>query len=229
MSKPIYQYRATQVEKYRRYINDEWTSHEEMLQSLVGGIEPNHAMEFGTAVHASIDHLQRTWQLLDHPQFKLNPDSLHHCKELLTYDAITEITATGIVAEYPDCIIELKGTADAVLGTRVIDFKTTLKSITDSKVQAYQDSMQWKCYLWLFAAKRFDFVIQHWQADDDCVHFIADEQIVTCSAYGSMQDDVRRMVIGLHEFAVQNEVHLIRSETLNFYQPSKTYSFLTQP
>ena len=193
-----YTYRATQVEQYRRYMESEYISFDDMVATLSGTVEENEAMRFGTNVHHAIDRMYhgKGNVLCD----LLDTDSLQHNVDHIGKYAMTELMTTRQVAGNADSRIMLRGTADAVSGNKIIDFKTTQSSISERKIQGYQDSMQWKCYLWLFGAATFEFVIQQW-SEKGGIWAIVDEQIVRCDAYAGMERDVERMVLSLHGFA----------------------------
>lgn len=211
----IYQYRATQLESYRRFVMDEYTTHEEMIQSLMGTRVESDAMRFGTTIHKLIEQAH-AGQLPDNIGNMFDVDSLKHCVDILTPAATCELRSEKVAHQREYEIIKIRGTADAVIGTRIVDFKTTLSSISERKIQAYEDSMQWKVYLWLFGGTTFEFVIHQW-AENDGVYRIANEEIVRCYAYSNMENDIYSWLNRLHYYAISNGIHCFENGTINVF------------
>jgi hypothetical protein len=202
--KRTYVYRATQVEKWRRFCNDEWTTHDDLVASILGTTETNEAMEFGTTIHKLIEQTHSNQQP-DNIADRYDLQSLQHCCDLIGKDALMELPAARGVYEDDAIFVALRGTADAVIGTTIVDFKTTLGSITERKIQSYQDSMQWRCYLWLFSCYTFQFVIHQW-IESNGVYAIANQEVVQCDAYEGMADEVQRNVMQLHNYCMHHGI-----------------------
>jgi hypothetical protein len=202
--KQTYIYRATQVEKWRRFCNDEWTTHDDLVASILSTTETNEAMEFGTTIHKLIEQTHANQQP-ENIAARYDLGSLQHCCDLIGNDALLEMPAARVVHEDDASIVALRGTADAVIGTTIVDFKTTLGSITERKIQSYQESMQWRCYLWLFTASTFYFVIHQW-VQSNGVYAIANQEVVQCDAYEGMADEVQRNVMQLHNYCMHHGI-----------------------
>jgi hypothetical protein len=211
MSDRMFTYRATQVEQFRRWVTKEYVTFEDMCNALKGSTVANDAMRFGTAVHSAIEAMATGNQVADeHEGVKIDLHSVAKIVEYIPAGAVNEVPAVKRIAEYtPHQVygvrsahgVWLRGTADVVAGLHVMDFKTTRKPITDSKLQGYQDSMQWRCYLTLFGADEFTFNVQHWD-ERNGVAVLADVQEVRCSRYDGMESEVYCYIDHLHRWAV---------------------------
>lgn len=193
-------FRATQVEAYRRYRNSEWTTYEELIATLKGELVANDAMKFGTAVHTACEaYLTRPEPLYHVDEYKFSPASIKLATEGLDHYASCEVKVARTLLAADGTELTLTGTCDVITGTHVIDYKTTMNSISDTKIQAYQDSYQWRCYLAMTGCEHFTFRIMQW-AEDAGFWYIKNTQDVRCDRYIGMIDDVERMVRELYEF-----------------------------
>lgn len=199
------QYRATQLEAFRRYLANDYVTHEDMLATLRGELVPNEAMRFGTAVHKALESkINNPEPMLHVDGYMLSPASIKLATELVnTIGASTEVTFTRDWS-FDVGDVQLKGTCDVVQGREVMDYKTTFNSIDDSKLRSYEDSYQWRAYLALTGCERFIYNIMQWK-EDGGIWYIAKQEYVTCNRYTGIINDVGMMLHGLHEFALQNE------------------------
>lgn len=203
------QYRATQLEAYRRYIEHEYVTYDEMIATLSGSKQENEAMRFGTAAHKACEMVvqqkeRRDLHVLCVDDYVFNRQSLLLATQGVTDDASTEITFTR------DCyigdeLVQLRGTCDVVQGNVVMDYKNTMRSIDDNKLRSYEDSYQWRAYLTLTGCPIFVYNVMQWKQDDN-IWYIAQNEFVTCKRYIGMVDDVERMLRSLHEFAIKHGV-----------------------
>lgn len=199
------QYRATQLEAYRRYLNNDWMTHEDMIATLRGQVVENEAMRFGTAVHKALESkITRPEPLLHVDGYMLSPASIKLATELVTPYASTEVTFTRDWS-FDIGDVQLKGTCDVVQGRMIMDYKTTMNSIDDAKLRSYEDSYQWRCYLALTGCEEFIYNIMQWKQDGD-IWYISKQEYVTCKRYTGIIDDVGMMLHSLHEFATKQEV-----------------------
>jgi hypothetical protein len=202
------QYRATQLESFRRYLAHDYVTHEDMIATLRGELVQNEAMRFGTAVHKALESkIINPEPMLHVDGYKLSPASIKLATELvMTVGASTEVT---FIRDWSFDIgdVELRGTCDVVQGREVMDYKTTLNSIDDAKLRSYEDSYQWRAYLALTGCDTFTYNIMQWK-EEGGIWYIAKQQYVTCHRYTGIIDDVGIMLHGLHEFAINNKVML---------------------
>lgn len=198
-------FRATQVEAYRRYRDSEWTTYEELIATLKGELVPNEAMKFGTAVHAALESkLTKPEPMLHVDEYKFSPASIKLATDGLDHYASCETKVSRTLYAEDGTELTLTGTCDVITGTHVMDYKTTMSTISDAKVQAYQDSYQWRCYLAMTGCDTFTFRIMQW-AEDAGFWYIKNMQDVRCDRYVGMIDDVERMVRELYQFTKQCE------------------------
>lgn len=199
------QYRATQLETFRRYMTNEYVTTEDMLSSLRGEVVPNAAMEFGTAVHKALEQTIATQKPLLHVDpYSFAPASIKLATELITPHATTELTfKRAFTFDIGD--VELKGTCDVVQGSEVIDYKCTWNSITDDKLRSYEDSLQWQAYLVLTGCEKFTYNVMQWK-EDNGIWYIAKQEYVTCTRYTGIIDHVGAWLHELHAFALQHGV-----------------------
>lgn len=199
-------FRATQVEAYRRYCNSEWTTYEELMATLRGELVPNEAMKFGTAVHTACESYHtRPEPLYNVDGYRFSPASIKHATNGLDHYASCEVKVSRTLYAEDGTELTLTGTCDVITGTHVIDYKTTMSTISDAKVQAYQDSYQWRCYLAMTGCDTFTFRIMQW-AEDAGFWYIKNMQDVRCDRYVGMIDDVESMVRELYQFTLENGV-----------------------
>lgn len=192
---------ATMLETFRYYQNSEYATYESLVESLRGTKEPNDAMKFGTAVHKLLE-IQAT---TPHEAGIVEIDGMSF--EVGSVVAGLAFAGEPFVTEVPNHKtftvrgeeVLLRCKADAVYGRCVVDYKITQSSISDTKLQGYQDSMQWRAYLDVFGADTFGYVVQQWKQRDG-VYVMEDLQTVSCSRYAGLEDDVRRAVNELYIF-----------------------------
>lgn len=198
-------FRATQVEAYRRYRDSEWTTYDELIATLKGELVPNEAMMFGTAVHAALESkLTKPEPMLHVDEYKFSPASIKLATEGLDHYASCETKVARTIYAEDGTELTLTGTCDVITGTHVIDYKTTMNSISDAKIQSYEASYQWRCYLAMTGCEHFTFRIMQW-AEDAGFWYIKNMQDVRCDRYIGMIDDVERMVRELYQFTKQCE------------------------
>lgn len=203
-------FRATQVEAYRRFRNSEWTTYEELIATLKGELVANEAMKFGTAVHAALEKYLVSKQELQvltdvyTKDYKFAPASIKLATEGLDHNASCETKVSRTIYAEDGTELTLTGTCDVITGTHVIDYKTTMNSISDAKIQSYEASYQWRCYLAMTGCDTFTFRIMQW-AEDAGFWYIKNMQDVRCDRYIGMIDDVERMVRELYQFTKQCE------------------------
>ena len=202
------QYRATQLESFRRYLAHEYVTHEDMIDTLRGELVQNEAMRFGTAVHKacemSIRHKVRSPVHAHFDDYTFSHFSIAAAIARVDLNASTEVTFTRDWS-FDIGDVQLRGTCDVVQGREVMDYKTTFNNIDDAKLRSYEDSYQWRAYLALTGCDTFTYNIMQWKQDGEW-WYIANQEYVTCHRYTGIIDDVGIMLHGLHEFAIKNGV-----------------------
>lgn len=192
---------ATMLETFRYYNTSEYATYENLVESLRGTSEPNEAMRFGSAVHKLLE-LQAS-----DPDYVGTLEMDGYVFDRSSVEEALSWTHDRFVVEVPNhrsYIIDgqevrLRCKADAVLGRLVVDYKITQSSIGDSKLQSYQDSMQWRAYLSVFDADAFGYSVQQWKLRDG-LYVLEDLELVTCHRYLGLDEDVARAVVELYDF-----------------------------
>lgn len=200
------QYRATQLESYRRYLAYDYVTHNDMVASLQGKVVQNEAMKFGTAVHKALESkIINPEPMLHVDGYMLSPASVKLATELvMPVGSSTEVTFTRDWS-FETGNVQLKGTCDVVQGREVMDYKTTFNTIDAAKLQSLEDSYQWRAYLVLTGCEKFIYNVMQWK-EEGGIWYIAKQEYVTCQRYTGIIDDVGIMLHDLHEFAINNEV-----------------------
>lgn len=192
---------ATMLEAFRRYRDGEYMTYEDMVNVIKGTTEPNEAMLLGSAVHEVLEHYS---PYQEQPDFRtslghnIDMSSITEHHPWLDSGWLREVeTAKGL--DMGGEIIHLKCKADAIASTTVIDHKITTKPITDSMIQRYQDSMQWRAYLFAFGCGQFMYNILQME-NDNGIWYIKSSEQAYMSDYHLMGMDVIDMVHELYDF-----------------------------
>lgn len=192
---------ATMLETFRYYNNSEYATFESLVESLRGTAEPNEAMRFGSAVHKLLE-TQATEPdyvgTLEVDGFRFDRESVNEALAWTDSRFVVEVpNHKAFTIDGQEVLLRCK--ADAVLGRLVVDYKVTQSSISDTKLQSYQDSMQWRAYLSVFDADAFGYSVQQWKCRDG-LYVLEDLQLVTCQRYAGLDRDVERAVNELYRF-----------------------------
>lgn len=203
------QYRATQLETFRRYMMMEYVTFDDMIRSLKGETVTNDAMRFGTAAHKACEMVvkhkdKRLLSAVGVDDYLFSGQHILAAVDGVSDSAATEITYTRDFIIHGDDV-QLKGTCDVVQGNEVMDYKNTFKSITDEKLRSYEDSLQWQAYLVLTGCQKFTYNVMQWK-NDDGIWYITNQEYVTCSRYTGIIDYVEQWLRVLHEFAIEHGV-----------------------
>jgi hypothetical protein len=125
---------------------------------------------------------------------------------------LREVPTEKGIAMADGTVLYLKCKADAVAGTTVVDHKVTTKPISDGMILRYQDSMQWRAYLFAFGASQFMYNIMYWHKavidGDEQQHLwvLRQQEVTYMSDYPTMGLDVVDMVHELYEFTKKHKL-----------------------
>jgi hypothetical protein len=110
----------------------------------------------------------------------------------LTLPPVREAKLTAVI-ETPSGTVTLVGKCDGYDGTTVYDQKLTEKPDPEK----YTDSLQWRVYLMMFKARRFQYDVFECKrySDEDRDITIVGYHPFTCYAYEGMERDVHNAVI----------------------------------
>ena len=199
--------RATQIEAFRRLTETEYGTHDDFVRTISGTVEENEAMRLGTAVHRVLELYNNTDK---HPTAYecsghiIDGESIANAGSFLTPLWLREVRATKTVDGSP-YNVTITGATDVVLGNVIVDHKTTLKAIDDRKIQAYEASMQWRVYLWLFGATDFYFNLLQWR-EASGVWFLTDREHIHCTAYEGMEADVMSCLLRMLDYCAEHDL-----------------------
>ena len=189
---------ATQLEAYRRWLESEEATIEEMVAYLEKKVQPNEAMLAGSAFHKVLeDHENMTLAFVEKDGFKFDFSEIE--TEIEKRINGEPVTFVGVVdAMESDCVFDHKLTA-------YID------------AENYTDSMQWRCYLsWLGMSKFTYNLFQKYTPvaeSDKCV--IKSVTQISFYRYPEMENDVLLLATQLVDFIKANAPHLIQIEVKN--------------
>jgi hypothetical protein len=227
---------ATMLEAFRRYKDNEYMSFDDMVAAIKGTTEVNDAMLLGTAVHEVLENYtgyqeqpDGSTSLVSNPLNDSSPHLVHmstlglgHNIDMASIAEHHKWLDSGWLREVETAkgldisgeILHLKCKADAVAGTTVVDHKVTTKPINDAMIQRYQDSMQWRAYLFAFGASQFMYNILQME-NNDGVWFVKANEQAYMSDYPTMGLDVVDMVHELYEFTKKHKLtdYLVKEAT----------------
>lgn len=185
---------VTELDAFRYYRDDEDADLESLLRRLRKEDPPSRPMLAGKAFHAILEHAQPGDDLTtverDGFRFHFGLDcefALHPVREL----------KGDIVLPTPVGPVTLVGVVDSI-GRSVCDYKLTARFDPDR----YIDSYQWRCYLLMFHAHRFDYEVFVAKEDEKTGDFtVYDYHPMPFYAYPGMMLDVLREVGEFAKFA----------------------------
>lgn len=193
--------RCTTLESYRRVIQEEYGSEEELIASVKGKpFEPNMYMRAGTAFHAILadpakyrrsefDMEGREDEFFESGEFRFAVDSTCTCIEHVQ-DGICEVPGSKIF-QTQHGPITVNGTCDRINGKIIRDAKCTW-STPDAK--SYDRSLQWRLYLQLFEADQFIYDIFAFLEPKDGFCKLRDIVSFNLFRYPEMEADCERWV-----------------------------------
>ena len=207
---------ATMLEAFRRYKDNEYMSFDDMVAAIKGTTEVNEAMKLGTAVHHFMEgyDLDKIKGLTgEHDGVRIDLEGIMDASEGWFDDKwLREVPTEKGIAMADGTVLYLKCKADAVAGTTVVDHKVTMKPITAEKIQSYQDSMQWRAYLFAFGASQFMYNIMYWHKvipfEEEAQHLwvLRQQEVTYMSDYATMGLDVVDMVHELYDFTKKHNL-----------------------
>ena len=138
---------TTQIDAYWKYLNGYLTD-EQIMDTLLRRGTSNLKMELGSMFHSLIE-----LQDAECPAI-FNQEQIQHARSIFT-DGMHEVKTRQVFAS---CIgnIAITGVADYLVGTKVMEAKTTWGSFS---IDRYIDSLQWQIYCRLFDASEIEYVV----------------------------------------------------------------------
>lgn len=204
MSKPIL--RVTQIEKYRRFINDvsSYDTEQSVIDTICGEFKGNSLTRIGTAFHTIVEkglpYLGKPLSIDGHDVY-LSKEQWYTALEYRDEHpgAFHEIR---LYKDYGPAIVT--GCADMIDGLEIRDIKTKYSTPSDSD---YINSCQWRYYLELFGADVFHFDLFVFNGYNKDKHGYDVQELeltrhmppITCYRYDGMEEDNQKL---LNEFLV---------------------------
>lgn len=221
------QIRVTQLEKFRRFINEvsEWETEEQLMETLTGQFTGNEYTRIGTAFHKIVEvgdicNLAGVIKIDDFNikfnQQQINTalsykESIKGCFHEIRANKVYSVNGTDI---------NISGGADIILGNQIRDIKTKysyIKSISD-----YTDSIQWKLYCDIFELPEFYFDVFEFKGYDKAKHgydisglTLFKHEPIHCIEYSGMQNDIQVLLTEFVEYVKFRKIEHL------FIQPLK--------
>jgi len=194
---------VTDLDGYLYWLASETSELDELIARLRGQEEPSPQMLAGRAFHRLFEDAQGGEigkACIDGWRFEFALD-----KEIAVPD-IRELKGEMVIPTKAGPVT-LVGKVDALHGTTVIDYKLTERF----DAERYADSYQWRAYLLMFGATRFDYEVFQCCYGDDCI-VIYDHHPLSFYAYPGMREDVLTLVSSLAEIVAKHVPEKIMSE-----------------
>lgn len=186
---------VTQLDSYRYWRDNEDAELAPLLAQLRGEEEIKPQMAAGVAFHKVLEGAAESEVYrarMDGWTFDFAIDTeiaLPHIREL----------KGEIVLASPSGPVTLVGKVDGLDGLCVRDYKLTERF----DAERYADSLQWRAYLAMFNARRFDYEVFVGAYEEENHVRIYDYHRMSCYAYEGMRADVERAAAGLAELVVR--------------------------
>lgn len=138
---------TTQIDSYWKYVNG-YLTEDQIMDTLLRRGTSNLKMELGSLFHSLIE-----LQDAECPAI-FNQEQINHARSFFK-DGMHEVKTRQVFAS---CIgnIAITGVADYLVGTKVVEAKTTWGSFS---IDRYLDSLQWQIYCRLFDASEIEYVV----------------------------------------------------------------------
>lgn len=180
---------ATTLEAYRKWLENEEASVEDMLAYLNKTIEPTLAMQAGSAFHKVLEtanNKELNTVEMDGFIFNFNIENEINIPKIREFKFTNSAKIEGVDVTFV-------GVVDAMDSTTVYDHKLTGRI----NPEFYENSMQWKCYLsWLnlpkFTYNLFEKAYQPVSEPQNVIN-IQDVLQVSFYRYDGMGDEIREL------------------------------------
>lgn len=200
---------VTDLDQWLAYQNTEYLSQDDFHKRLLRQDTPSASMAAGTAFHKLMeDVVNSATRTGVYPElteaesngalFYFNTAGLEEL-ELPPAGTATEVRGKAL---YPEAGVTLLGTADAVNGRVVWDYKTTYRPISDAAHERYSEAMQWRAYLDMFDADRFVYLLFEFEEDKESQNefYLMDFTRLEMFRYAGMREDIEATVAGLSDY-----------------------------
>jgi len=192
---------ATDLDAFRRYKASEDVTLEHLLAQLRREMPPTPAMLAGSALH-------RALELAPPGEF----ESLEARGHRFTFPGNCDISLPDLREmklaadrEVGGVLVTLVGQVDALHGRTVTDHKFT----TRFDPERFLNSYQWRIYLDLFDADRFEWIVYEARETDERCFDIHQVHTLSAHRYPGMSADIERELRGFVDLA---KTHLMQPE-----------------
>jgi hypothetical protein len=200
--KPILTFRASHIDLYRKYLNNE-INVDSLMYSLQYNTESTLKMQLGTMFHSLLENKNKEIKYF-------NIDCINYARQMF-YEGVFEIKNSKIFnTKFGDVLIS--GTVDNLLGNQINEFKTTWGQFN---VEKYLNSLQWQLYLQIFSVPvmayhvfEFPNVKTSWNNVDDIESELYYNELHQFKVYESMINFtlVNECINGLTEFCINKQI-----------------------
>lgn len=186
---------VSDIEAYRYYKSHEDATLEDCLAQLRRERPPTRAMAAGSALHKLLENSKPGDEFLYADQ-----DGFHFyfaCDLDMEVSDVRELKGE-VQIDTPSGPVTLVGVVDAV-DRAITDYKLTGRF----EGERFADSYQWRCYLMMFGASRFDYkVFVGQESTDGDLWTIREYHPLSVYRYPGMEDDVYREVAEFAAFSL---------------------------
>jgi hypothetical protein len=148
---------TTQLESFRlwRQPDQEWMPEEALRAAILNKFEPTHKVNLGQAFGRVLEDPDTFLApggfriVVNEETFEFGRDVMEPCLALMDRRGVFEAKATKV---YDDCTVVAR--ADQIIGSRLIEHKTTLSTFD---AQKYLDSYQWRFMADLFEPSQITY------------------------------------------------------------------------
>lgn len=206
------QIRVTQLEKFRRFIDEvsESETEQSLMDVLTGDFTGNEYSRIGTAFHKIVEcgDIREDYRIvmIDNKAIYFNQSQISTA--LIYKESIKGCfheVRTNKIYSVNGIDLNISGCADVILGNQIRDIKTKysyMKSITD-----YTDSIQWKLYCDIFELPEFYFDVFEFKGYNKELHgydvsglTLFKHEPIHCIEYSSMQSDINYLLTEFMNF-----------------------------
>lgn len=158
--------RRSHLEDFRHAVVTDWLEEEELIARLKGQSEPSRAAECGTLWHEQLSR-QPAHEKFHFPPVSFNASDVAQGRKALG-NGLWEVPASRLIRGVAGEDVLLSGTADHVWGLTITDNKLKL---TPPDGRDYQQSLQWRVYLWLHECVQFTYFL--WPFSEPTPNYLA--------------------------------------------------------
>ena len=185
----MYVTRPTMIEKFNLLLTQDWMTQERFIEDLTKPFVTNPKMRLGTFIHKLIETRPVDEKALTDGEFTLHPSALEVING--TPDDVLREAAGRITIDTDYGPVRIYGHADSLTGTLGRDYKTSDK---EPQLDMYQDSYQWRIYMWIFGLRMFEYDFIKTKADKEGLIHLERLTPLTMYAYPEQEKDICMMV-----------------------------------